>query len=598
MTKIMDTPNIAMKHMQTYVKEVYQQSLMYYRDERRGNVVDKHQAHLAATLIKETSDYILNTSNDQLTAIKNNLLSVTSTLPESNTRPERQLELLFGIGATLFSLYNYINTQADTTQINRNKNSISSLTHIAEIQEDHLKHLEIEMADNRYFYLQNLKFNPALLVSAAQDVTMQTNSISNKFLNTIQQLQLKRLSPDFLQGTTIKQLFTHLQNIAHQGNMDLLISAPSDLFQIDVSYFFKSHLNELNIFLHVPMVNPSKLLKFFQFIKFPLAQNLGSNLTMMPNINRDLLAIGQDHQFNLLSQSDLNSCTQYGATYLCKGRDVLRTDLENTCLGSYYLENIDAIHSKCKFNLIPPQEHVFQISSNKWIISSPLDFSTIIKCPSTFQSITVRKSASITVPPGCQVDLKSHIIAPDSATTDSDLETIHYEWAWDSNTMFPKYHTSEFEATLEHLRNATALSIDNINEAVARATARSKHGNKTVEQYFQDLENIKLDENKPLTSVDNVFITVLTFVSIATCYLLFKICFTSSHSIKPLIPSYRLREWTNKRSRKRSFDKISKDSKEMEPLGPNKDTENNIYPNISKAGDTAKNSASFHNMKF
>ncbi len=43
---------------------------------------------------------------------------------------------------------------------------------------------------------------------------------------------------------------------------------------------------------------------------------------------------------------------------------------------------------------------------------------------------------------------------------------------------------------------------------------------------------------------------------------------------------------------------MSKESKEMEPLGPNQDTENNIYPNISKAADTAKNSASFHNMKF
>ncbi len=104
-------------------------------------MVDKH---LAATLIKETSEYILNTSMDQLSAMKNNLLSVTSTLPESTTRPERQLELLFGIGATLFSLYNYIITQSATAQITRNKNSISSLTHIAEIQEDHLKHLKLK----------------------------------------------------------------------------------------------------------------------------------------------------------------------------------------------------------------------------------------------------------------------------------------------------------------------------------------------------------------------------------------------------------------------------------------------------------------------
>jgi hypothetical protein len=107
------------------------------------------------------------------------------------------------------------------------------------------------------------------------------------------------------------------------------------------------------------------------------------------------------------------------------------------------------------------------------------------------------------------------------------LETIHYEWAWDSITIFPKYHTSEFEATLVHLKNLTALSIDNINEAVAQAIARSKSGNKTVEQYFKDLENIRNKEFKPLTSVDNVFITVLTFVSIATCYLLLK--FVSHH---------------------------------------------------------------------
>jgi hypothetical protein len=67
------------------------------------------------------------------------------------------------------------------------------------------------------------------------------------------------------------------------------------------------------------------------------------------------------------------------------------------------------------------------------------------------------------VPPGCQVDLKSHIITPDSATmdsatTDSDLETIHYKWSWDSNIMFPRYHKQEFKATLTHLKNINAIS--------------------------------------------------------------------------------------------------------------------------------------------
>ncbi len=43
---------------------------------------------------------------------------------------------------------------------------------------------------------------------------------------------------------------------------------------------------------------------------------------------------------------------------------------------------------------------------------------------------------------------------------------------------------------------------------------------------------------------------------------------------------------------------MNRDSKEMEPLGPNKTSETNIYPNISSAAETTKNSANFHNMKF
>jgi hypothetical protein len=43
---------------------------------------------------------------------------------------------------------------------------------------------------------------------------------------------------------------------------------------------------------------------------------------------------------------------------------------------------------------------------------------------------------------------------------------------------------------------------------------------------------------------------------------------------------------------------MNRDSKEMEPLGPNKASETNIYLNISKTAETTKNSANFHNMKF
>jgi hypothetical protein len=60
----------------------------------------------------------------------------------------------------------------------------------------------------------------------------------------------------------------------------------------------------------------------------------------MPNVDQDL---GQEYQFILLSHSDLNLCTPYGPTYLCKGHDMLISELNKILLGAYYLENIDSI---------------------------------------------------------------------------------------------------------------------------------------------------------------------------------------------------------------------------------------------------------------
>jgi hypothetical protein len=60
--KVVDRPKKAMEMIKSYMKNVYQQSLMYYQEEQRGSIVDKAQAHPAATLIYDSSHFIINTS--------------------------------------------------------------------------------------------------------------------------------------------------------------------------------------------------------------------------------------------------------------------------------------------------------------------------------------------------------------------------------------------------------------------------------------------------------------------------------------------------------------------------------------------------------
>jgi hypothetical protein len=101
----------------------------------------------------------------------------------------------------------------------------------------------------------------------------------------------------------------------------------------------------------------------------------------------------------------------------------------------------------------------------------------------------------------------------------------------------------------KHLNNVKAMTINNINSAVAVAVTNSTSANKTAEDYFEDLEIIWLRDSKKTTFVDNVLIITLTLITVQSCYCVFKICFTPPHKSKPLLPAYKQREWIKRRSR-------------------------------------------------
>jgi hypothetical protein len=164
------------------------------------------------------------------------------------------------------------------------------------------------------------------------------------------------------------------------------------------------------------------------------------------------------------------------------------------------------------------------------------------------------------------------VIQPDTATTDSDFETIHCERSFDSNMLFPKYHTEALEATILHLQNLTAILIDNINKAVEEAMAKSHSDNKIVQDYLKDLGNIKKSETN-ITSTNNVFIIVLTLIAIQSCYCMFKICFTSLNNIKPL---FRLADWKITEMEHMRFKTTQKQQKYSKKM--------NKYPQVGKTG--------------
>jgi hypothetical protein len=93
----------------------------------------------------------------------------------------------------------------------------------------------------------------------------------------------------------------------------------------------------------------------------------------------DLIAIDNDSNFQVLTQTDLANCVQRNHAYLCDKQHVVKHDLTDTCLGSLYLRMENGVRQHCKFEQRPVQEMVYQLTDTEHLVFSPqMQTSTII----------------------------------------------------------------------------------------------------------------------------------------------------------------------------------------------------------------------------
>ncbi len=78
-----------------------------------------------------------------------------------------------------------------------------------------------------------LQHNPSHLNSEMNLILENGHEDATRITNMVQQAQNKKLSVDLLTPNMLKQVFQHLLDQAESQNLELLISQPLDLFQID-----------------------------------------------------------------------------------------------------------------------------------------------------------------------------------------------------------------------------------------------------------------------------------------------------------------------------------------------------------------------------
>ena len=340
------------------------------------------------------------------------------------------------------------------------------------------------------------EYNPGLLqLKISEQLDIFENRVT-VITNTIQQLHHHRLAIDLLSPEQMNIMHKAVQNIATEEKYNSQAKLITDYYQIEVSY--TRTLDDIIVMVHVPCIKSRSLLTIYRYLPFPIPlpiQPKGHDFTIKHSLqfqessltkakydeifdtelnfpqhqealfvtdSTDLIAIDDDKNFQVLTQTDLAKCVQRNHVFLCDKQNVVKHELTDTCLGSLYVRNENGVRQHCTFERKAVQETVFQLSDTEHIVYSPKLQTSAITCKNgTSETIHLNLVTKVNVPENCQLKLLKHTIRSSSTTREISSKPLQYAWTWDPLNL--PSTLLENPQHLDHMINELRNQIYNVN---------------------------------------------------------------------------------------------------------------------------------------
>jgi len=389
-------------------------------------------------------------------------------------RPKRFVPILIGIAGllipgmmgTIMGILNKQKIEALYQEVKTNSDNIQKLFAISDQQTASINAI-IEQLHNVAQDLQDQSIfeGSVFLAKTSKNIAEIRNRV-HKITHAIQQAQHRRLAVDYLSSKELSKLFHDLRIKADLYDCELVVSAPSDLFQLEVSYFFDGAV--LTILLHTPMTPKDALLRIYKLHPFPLP--FFGDTFLIPDVRNDVLAISNtDQRYSMqLSSADLLGCLKINHIYLCERNGVLAKSYTDTCLGSLYSQQYEMARKLCSFIVQPAQEFFYQLQQNWFLAYFPTKQILPISCRNGTRN-EMHFKASVTkfhLSPGCTLESNQYKLVSDLSIT-IPADYIHLEMDWDPMQFFP-HPPSEVIPELDKLKklNVTRMSLTDLRHSL------------------------------------------------------------------------------------------------------------------------------------
>ena len=381
--------------------------------------------------------YILPIPSQEDIAFRNQRETLERNLDTNLTRRREprflnSLSLPFGIFGTFMGLYNKRQIEHLRRELHSTQDGIKRIVEVIKFQDIQIKDIQNEI-NNLYSILQiHIKRDPGLLEARLSRLENQIKDRIQISVHLVQQAHHHRLSIDFLPQIQVQALFLKLQKLANLHGCTLLLEQPSDLFQIETSYFYDGH--SVHTLLHVPMIPPDSLLRLFKLHSFPLPL-ADKKHYFLPKTGEDILAItaGSQRYSTQFSTTDLLGCHLVNKIYLCESKGVLNKNFNNTCLGALYQQNLPSVKRLCPLSIHQTDEIIRQLLGNWFAVFSPRQLTIPVECRNgTSRELMIPQGVSkFHLSEGCQAQFSNHLVTSDFSIREPG-DFIEYQWRWDS----------------------------------------------------------------------------------------------------------------------------------------------------------------------
>ena len=374
--------------------------------------------------------------------------------------------LIPGIIGTVMGAVSNQKLNALYEEVKTNTNNINRLFTLTETQAEKINEIISSVSEIQMDLHDQSIFEPSVFLAKLSKTTAEIRHFIHKATHAIQQAQHRRLAIDYLNAPELSKLFFDLRDKADKYDCELVVNSPSDLFQLEVTYFFDGAV--LTLLLHTPMTPKNAILRLFRLHPFPLP--FFGETFIIPNVKNDLLAISNtDHRYSIqLSSSDLVSCLRVNHIYLCERNGVLAKSYTDTCLGSLYSQQYEEARKLCSFIIQPSQEFFYQLQQNWFLAYFPEKQVLPLSCRNGTKS-EMHFKASVTkfhLSPGCTLESSRYRLVSDLSLS-IPADYIHLDMDWDPVQFFP-HPASEVIPELDKLRklNISRLSLADLRQSL------------------------------------------------------------------------------------------------------------------------------------